>query len=128
MKDETRAWLTYAAENLDVAELSLAHSHLNACLQNAQQSVEKYLKALMIEHDLPFRKTHAILVLWQDLADHGIDTTLTEEDCALLDSVFMPLRYPLFSILPDAMPDREICEKCIRIARRVGETIKRQSS
>jgi len=123
MKDETCAWLNYAAENLAVAELSLAHNHLNACLHNAQQAVEKYLKALMIENELPFKKTHAIFVLWQSLTDNGLDTVLTEEDCALLDSVFMPSRYPFFSILPDATPDRATCEKCIQIARRVGETI-----
>ena len=29
MKDETYAWLNYAAENLDVAELSLAHANLS---------------------------------------------------------------------------------------------------
>jgi len=34
----------------------------------------------------------------------------------------MPSRYPLFSVLPDAMPDRKTCEKCIRIARQVGES------
>ena len=124
MKDETCAWLNYAAENLAVAELSLAHNHLNASLYNAQQAVEKYLKALTIEYGLPFKKTHTIFVLWQALADHGFDTALTEEDCALLDSVFMPSRYPLFSILPDAMPDRETCEKCIGIARRVRENIR----
>jgi len=90
MKDETKSWLNYAAENLEVAELSLAHNHLNACLYNAQQAVEKYLKALMIEHDLPFKKTHAIYVLWQTLDDHGIAIDLTEEDCSLLDSIFMP--------------------------------------
>jgi HEPN domain-containing protein len=124
MKDETGAWLNYAAENLAVAELSLDHDHLNACLHNAQQAVEKYLKALMIEHELPFKKTHAIVVLWQHLSDNGFETALTEEDCALLDSVFMPSRYPLFSILPDAMPDRETCKTCIEIARRVGEAIR----
>jgi HEPN domain-containing protein len=78
----------------------------------------------MIEHELPFKRTHAIFVLWQSLADNGFDTALTEEDCALLDSVFIPSRYPLFSILLDAMPDRETCEKCIRIARPVGKTMR----
>jgi len=43
MKDETSTWLSYADENLDVAELALEHGHLNFCLQNAQQAVEKYL-------------------------------------------------------------------------------------
>ena len=124
MKDETYAWLNYAAENLDVAELSLAHDHLNACLHNAQQAVEKYLKALFIEYGLPFKKTHAIYVLWQELTDRGFEAVLTEEDCDLLDAVYMPSRYPLFSVLPDAMPDRETCEKCVRIARRVEGNVR----
>ena len=76
----------------------------------------------IIEYDLPFRKTHAIYVLWQELTEHGIQSGLTEEDCDLFDAVYMPSRYPLFSVLPDAMPDRETCEKCIHIARRVGES------
>ena len=122
MKDETTAWLSYADENFAVAELSLANDHLNACLHNAQQAVEKYLKALIIEYDLPFRKTHAIYVLWQELTEHGVQSELTEEDCDLFDAVYMPSRYPIFSVLPDAMPDRETCEKCVRIARRVGES------
>ena len=122
MKDETTAWLSYADENFDVAELSLANDHLNACLHNAQQAVEKYLKALIIEHDLPFRKTHAIYVLWQELTEHGVQSELTEEDCDLFDAVYMPSRYPLFSVLPDAMPDRKTCEKCVHIARRVGKS------
>ena len=39
MKDETPAWLSYADENLYVAELSLVNNHLNACLHNAQQAL-----------------------------------------------------------------------------------------
>jgi len=50
MKDETLIWLSYADENLDVAGLALEHGHLNACLQNAQQAVEKYLKAVIVRY------------------------------------------------------------------------------
>jgi HEPN domain-containing protein len=48
MKDETGTWLSYADENLEVAELTFDHGHLNACLQNAQQALEKYLKGLKV--------------------------------------------------------------------------------
>jgi len=59
MKDETRTWLSsYADENLDVAGLALEHGHLNSCLQNAQQAVEKYLKAVMVQRAIEFRRTH----------------------------------------------------------------------
>jgi HEPN domain-containing protein len=54
MKGETRTWLTYADENLDVAVLAFDHGHLNACLQNAQQAVEEYLKAMIVERSLEF--------------------------------------------------------------------------
>ena len=60
MKDETRARLSYAEENVAVAGLTFDHGHLNACLQNAQQAVEKYLKALIVELSLEFRRTHGI--------------------------------------------------------------------
>ncbi len=58
MKDETRGWLSYSEENFAVARLALEHGHLNACLQNAQQSVEKALKAIIVEHGLELRQTH----------------------------------------------------------------------
>jgi len=123
MRNETRFWLQYADENLDVAELALANDHLNACLHNAQQAVEKYLKTLVIEYELPFKKTHAIYALWQVLTDYGLQTALSEEECDLFDAVYMPSRYPLFSILPDEMPDRETCVKCIMISKNVKESV-----
>lgn len=123
MRGETRVWLQYADENLAVAELALTNDHLNACLHNAQQAVEKYLKALIIEYELPFKKTHAIYALWQGLTDHGVQTALSEEECDLFDAVYMPSRYPLFSVLPDAMPDRETCAKCIMITRNVKDSV-----
>ena len=52
MRDETRIWITYADENFKVSLLALENGYLNACLQNAQQAVEKYLKAVIIKFDL----------------------------------------------------------------------------
>src|SRR3972149_2710130 len=45
--DEPPAWLSYADENLDVAELSLANNHLNACLHNTQQAVDEVFKSAL---------------------------------------------------------------------------------
>jgi len=83
MKDETRTWLLYADENLDVAALSFDHGHLNACLQNAQQAVEKYLKAVIVEHDLEFRRTHGIRELLGFLAAQGITLSVSEDEMDL---------------------------------------------
>lgn len=60
MNDDTQLWLHYADDNLESARLLLEHSLFNPCLQNAQQAVEKSLKAVLIEHDIPLRRTHSI--------------------------------------------------------------------
>ncbi len=63
MKDEAKVWLDYANENLASAQILLDHDLFNPCLQNAQQSVEKMLKALLIEIGIKVIRTHSIAEL-----------------------------------------------------------------
>lgn len=116
--DGTR-WIVYADENLAIARLALDGGYYNACLQNVQQSVEKYLKAAVLKRELPFQKTHSISTLNDQLVEDGLVTMLTEEDCVLLDSIYLPSKYPFGSALPDFDPDEEICQACLRIAEKV---------
>ena len=41
MKNETKTWLDYAAENLESAHILGDSDLFNSCLQNIQQCVEK---------------------------------------------------------------------------------------
>jgi len=45
------------------------------------------------------------------------------EKCELLDSIYLPSKYPLASILPDFEPDEQTCENCIAIAERVSQSV-----
>jgi len=90
MKDETIVWLSYAEENLLAARLLLEQGLYNPCLQNIQQSVEKGLKALLLEKTHSYRKTHSITELVNLLTADDFDVNLTVEDCDLLDSIFYP--------------------------------------
>lgn len=119
MKDETVTWLFYADENLEVAELSFDHGHLNACLQNAQQAVEKYLKAVIIERNREFRRTHSIRELLGILADQDIGLSIAEDDVDLMDSIYVPSKYPVYSAIPQALPDPSICRDALTIAHKV---------
>jgi HEPN domain-containing protein len=123
MKDETRIWLSYADENLNVADLALDHGHLNACLQNVQQAVEKYLKALIVERDFEFRRTHSIRELVGILASQGITVGITEDEMDLMDTIYIPSKYPVYSALPHTMPEPVICHEALKIARKVREFI-----
>lgn len=119
MKDETRVWLNYAEENLKAARVLLEQGLYNPCLQNIQQSVEKALNALLLEKVHSYRKTHSITELVQLLADQQIIISLNEDDCDLLDSIYLPSKYPLDGVLPDFEPDTELCSRCVMLAEEV---------
>jgi HEPN domain-containing protein len=123
MKDETRAWLSYADENLEVARLALKYGHLNSSLQNTQQAVEKYLKSVIVEEGLEFRRTHSIRELVKLLSTKGISVNLADDEIDLMDTIYVPSKYPVYSALPDAMPDQEICEDALKIVEKLKNLI-----
>ncbi len=62
---EVREWVEKAAEDLGVAEhiLGAQLPYLGTTLFHSQQAAEKMLKAYLIWHDQPFRKTHELEAL-----------------------------------------------------------------
>ena len=119
MSADADKWFDFADENLAIARLALEGGYCNACLQNVQQAIEKYLKAVVLGRGLPFQKTHSISALNDQLLADGLVVMLTEEDCILLDSIYLPSKYPFGSALPDFEPDEEICQQCVQIAEKV---------
>ena len=123
MRDDAQMWLAYAEENLACARLVLQNGYFNPCLQNVQQAVEKALKAFILEKGLEFRRTHSTSELNSILAAVGFGVGLTGDECDLLDSIYLPSKYPLGSALPDAEPDAETCNVCIEIAAKVVSNV-----
>jgi len=77
---------------------------------------------MLTERDLPLKKTHSINELVIMSITAGIDMDINENECDLLDSVYLPSKYPLGSALPDFEPTSEICRQCLAIAERVVGT------
>jgi len=123
MKNETKIWLKYCRENFESAIILLKSNLFNPCLQNAQQSVEKALKAVLLENDILFKKTHDILELKLLLSKKNIDINLSEVECDFLNSIYLPSKYPLGSVIPDYDPDEDVCKKAIKIATNVNKSV-----
>ena len=119
MSDESRIWLEYAQENQQVALLAYEAGIFNAALQNIQQTVEKALKAVRLSRGLELKRTHSIGELRNDLKQIGLEMGLEDEECELLDSIYLPSKYPLGSDLPDYTPDQPTTKKCLDIAGKV---------
>ncbi|MCI5130473.1 MAG: HEPN domain-containing protein [Candidatus Electrothrix sp. EH2] len=119
MRDETRRWLHYAEENLASARLLLQSGLFNPCLQNVQQAVEKALKAVLMEKAVRLKKTHDILALKYLLHEHGFEVDLSDDDCDFLNSIYLPSKYPIGSVLADYEPDATICREAVAVAEKV---------
>ena len=125
MKDQTKQWLEYADENLQSAKVLLESELFNPCLQNVQQAVEKMLKAVLVESGIKIKKTHSINELVTILAENDLEVDIEEDERDLIDSIYLPSKYPVGGILPDFEPDMQTCLQCITVAERVRESIKR---
>lgn len=50
----------------------------------------------------------------------------SEEECDLLNSIYLPTKYPLGNALPDFIPDKNICSEILEITKRVFQEVKKQ--
>jgi HEPN domain-containing protein len=125
MKNETRQWCAYAEDNYQSACLLRKERLYIPCLQNTQQAIEKWLKAVLIERGKLPQKTHSIAGLIQALKEEGAAIPLSEDETDLLDAIYLPSKYPLGSVLPEFVADEAICRQCLAIAERVQEVVSR---
>lgn len=125
MKGETACWIGYAGENLRSAELLFESRLYNPCLQNIQQAIEKMLKALLVEKQATVRKTHSIGQLLTLLENGGLSIDISQDESELIDSIYLPSKYPVSAILPDFEPNEVICRQCLAIAKRVKQSVEK---
>lgn len=73
---------------------------------------------------MTFEKTHSIETLNRQLVGAGLETGLSEEECELLDTIYLPSKYPMGSALPAFSPDEEIGRQCVEIANKIRQAVK----
>ncbi len=119
--ENTRAWLTRAIDDLNVADHDLKANppFVRAALFHCQQAVEKALKGFLTWHDRPFRKTH-------DLGRLG-------DQCAEVDGGLGPIVEPAIPLTRGAWefrypgemrePTVEESQEALALARQVVSAI-----
>ena len=105
MKKQVKDWITLADKDLYAAEIMLRESNLtNIVAFHCQQAIEKYLKAFLIEKDVPLIKTHDLIKLngmIKEVKDLGID----EKKLIVINEVYIDSRYPgEIGLMSDGMP------------------------
>ena len=115
-------WVEKAEEDLTNAERTLLLQEgcpLSTVCFHAQQCAEKYLKALLTYHSIPFPKTHDLLELFPAIpADLGLGDHLA--DLASINRYSVELRYPR-----DWDPiEREDAEEAVAIAKKLRDDVR----
>jgi len=108
-------WAKYAEEDWEVANLLIKRkSALNTSVCfHAQQSAEKYLKALLVSKKASFPKTHDLLTLNSLCAQTGILTEFSPEALTILAEHAVSSRYP------GEEPSTEDAKESLKIAKSI---------
>lgn len=97
MRPETTEWAEIAEADFGTATREAAATeapNFSAVCFHAQQSAEKYLKALLVEHDIYFPKTHHLPLLAKLLQSAKINVETITEELARLTPYGIDVRYP----------------------------------
>lgn len=86
---------------------------------HAQQCAEKYLKAILVLHQIPFPKTHDIKEIAL-LLPSGVNVSLSGEEMDILTDYAAPARYPGWREISMAEARRAIA-----LARRVRREVRK---
>jgi HEPN domain-containing protein len=115
-------WILKSEHDLIAAQqiLLLETAPTDTVCYHAQQTVEKILKALLIQEGIEFSKTHNLLILLELLQDTDLDNYRVV--CELLTSYAIESRYPGDYI----EPEREEAEEAVRIASEIFELAKKK--
>ncbi len=110
-------WARYAEDDYEVARGLARHKRPKffvICF-HAQQSAEKYLKALLVVKQNSFPKTHDLEILNDLCSQTGIDLNLNDDELDELTSYAVQIRYPA----PDPTPDADQMKRALEIAKKV---------
>ena len=89
-------WIDKAEEDFGAAEflLSSEQSFYNVVAFHCQQSAEKYLKALLVRHQVEFPKTHDLEELLSLVSSVASKIALSLKECAIMTIYGVDIRYP----------------------------------
>lgn len=116
-----KEWLIKAEHDLGTAEITFLHlpNYKDTISFHCQQAVEKYLKCYLAFLDIPFPKTHSLVLLLDLLNEKDKMTEEFYEMAEQLQAFAIEVRYPSGRYIPK---DFDI-QKSIRAAKIFRETI-----
>jgi len=125
MRKVTMAWLRDAEQELESASVLYEHEKYRTACYHSQQSVEKGLKAVIIERGSKPERTHDIVELFHAVTGTGFNTELSTEDAVYLNSIYKGRYLTDEGLLPHGEPSRTDAERALFTAKRLMQKLKK---
>jgi HEPN domain-containing protein len=125
MKKQVSDWIFLADRDLKVSEVIIKDDEpfTNIIAFHCQQAIEKYLKAYLIEKDVPLEKTHDLVKL-NGMIKKIKDLVIDENKLDIINEVYTESRYPgELGLLPDGIPTDEQAREFIEYAKEIKTII-----
>lgn len=127
MNAQAETWLSFAREDLRMAELAMSEGIYNQVCFHSQQCVEKAIKALIARQERLVPRTHRLTDLLEilDIQPNPLEQFAT--NIRLLERYYIPTRYPdaLPGSVTTGLPDQGDAQEAIGMARQVIEAVER---
>lgn len=119
MRDAVKDWLKQAEEELDMAAYLLQGTYFKEACFHSQQSIEKAVKAMLLNKGWELEKTHGIERLISIGEEHNVQIDLSDEDVLFIDNIYRS-RYPAEAgLLPLGEPSEADAHRAVGIATRI---------
>ena len=114
-KEISKKWFAFASEDLRDAEILFKNKSYKGCILHCHQSLEKYLKGVIVENDKPIRKIHDLPTLLKDTGFNFPKEILdfTEE----LNAYYQPSRYPDTALINPLSYKRPTADKFLKLIK-----------
>ena len=125
MKRQVEDWIILADKDLHAAEIIFKEDYplTNIVAFHCQQTIEKYLKAFLIEKEIPLIKTHDLIRL-NGMIKETIDIGIDENKLMIINEVYLESRYPgELGLLSEGMPTSRQAKEFIEYAKEVKTII-----
>ena len=124
MRKATSAWIREAEDEFESANVLYEHGRYKSACYHSQQSVEKGLRAIIIEKGRRPERTHDIVELHNVVMETGFESGLPMEDAVYLNSIYKGRSSTEEGRLPRGEPTRADTERAVLSAKRLIEKLK----
>jgi len=125
MKKQVKDWILLADKDLYAAEIIIKEDYplTNIVAFHCQQAIEKYLKAFIIEKDIPLIKTHDLIRL-NGMINEVEKIAIDEKKLIIMNEVYIDSRYPGdLGLMPEGIPTKEQAYEFIEYAKEIKTVI-----